>query len=521
MFRSHYTTALLLALATLALSALVTWLRPPLPRVQDEFSYLLASDTYAHGRMTNPTHPLWQHFETMHVIQQPSYMSKYPPGQGLMLAIGQVVTNRPIVGVWITSALAVVACYWLLLAFAPPKWATLGAACLILHPGFLLIWGQSYWGGTLAFAGGALVVGGALRLMRRGTPLRTTDGLWMVVGALVLAVTRPFEGVLTCLVVVLWMVVHWTRYGWPPLSRLALHGLLPQVLLSALGLWGLAQYNRAVTGDPLTMPYQVHEQMYGMCPLFLFQSPMPERHYRHDSLRKFHAEWSMNWYRDQQNWGGLLETKGNFLRWTALVLLPYALLVPVLALPWWRGTRWRWPLVALVAVWGVTQITIWNFPHYIAPVAPLVFVVVVEGLRNLRVAARHFTWNRLPVRLLVGVQVVLCVCAIAAWAADGDRGWNARRQAIQQSLEHQPGRHLVLVEYSPEHPPHEEWVWNEADIDGAKVVWARAMSPPQQAELMEYFRDREVWHLAADSPEPHLARFSAEPRHVATADSHP
>jgi hypothetical protein len=69
------------------------------------------------------------------------------------------------------------------------------------------------------------------------------------------------------------------------------------------------------------------------------------------------------------------------------------------------------------------------------------------------------------------------------------------RARLQARISRLPGQHLILVHYGVRDVPSKEWIYNRADIDNSKIVWARDMGSEANQELLCYFAKRHVWYV--------------------------
>jgi len=502
---------ILAALPVVLRMALLPGHPAPRPQVYDEFAHLLTADTLRHFRLANPPHPLHRFFETFYVIQQPSYSSIYPIGQGLALAVGRVLFGRPWAGVVLSVAAFCGLCYWMLRGWTTPRWALVGGVLAVIEFGPLNEWMNDYWGGAVSAVAGCLVFGALPRLRAQA---RRRDAVLLGLGLGVQLLTRPFESVLLVLCVILFFLPALRNRD----SARRLLRAVPIIALSAAPaiLLTLAQ-NRQVTGSSMTLPYMLSRYQYGVPTTFTIQpNPVPHNQLTPQQALAYRSQSSYHGAgTDTVNrYFGRLEYRARFYRFFFLTPLYLALPFFLLAL---REFRYAWVAMTLAIFALGSNFYPFFFPHYIAAVTCLFVLVSIVGLERL---------NRLS-RAAARLILLLSIAQFLFWyglhlAGDPDFSLEVRRYETWDWINHQggdrrssvvdalnevPGDHLVFVRYYPQHIFQDEWVYNEAEIDRAHIVWARDLGAQEDQKLIEYYPARTTWLLEPDFRPPRLTRY--------------
>jgi hypothetical protein len=496
---------LLLAMLPVALRLALLW-RFPVPTASgaDDFSYLLLADTLRHFRLANPTHPFHQFFEAVFVLQEPTYSSIFPLGQGLSLALGWALLGHPWAGVLLSVAALCALSYWMLRAWTTPGWALVGGLLAVAIFGPLNRWTNLYWGGAVSAAAGCLIFGAIPRLKERW---RIRDAILLGAGMGIQALSRPYESLFVAVAVALYFGKDWFRHSaarramtWAALA------FLPALLLT------LAQ-NRQVTGSFTTMPYQLSRYQYGVPAAFTFEpNPQPHRALTAEQDLDYRAQSAIHDEALDLGFMGRLGARVRFYRFFFLAPLYLALPVFLLALREWR---FRWVALTIVLLALGSNVYPYFYAHYIAVAACLFLLVSVTALDRLT----HISW------LAGAAHVILWICAFQFlfWygihLAGDDRMLFAMARyestdfidygdpdgyaAIDRKLAAAPGKHLVFVRYSSQHMFH-EWIRNAADPDNARVVWAADRGAEENEKLRRYYADRTAWLAEPDARPPLL-----------------
>ncbi len=455
----------------------------PQPLIHDEFSYLLAADTFAHGRITNPSPPYWVHLETPQQLMRPTYMSKYPPGQGLALALGQVLTGKPIVGAWLSTAAAVAAIYWMLLGFVSGPWALLGGLLTALQPQ-LVDWSQVYWGGSVAVIGSALLIGSWGRLM---LTISTAACIILAMGLIVLANTRPFEGLVLSVPLII-SLVRYQRQKW---RTIVVAAGVPLLLATI----AMGYYNFRITGRIFRIPYLEYASQYEIYPKFWLMPPRTAPVYRNGAMEFIHRYFEKNAYAGFSTMSGALEqSKYRFnVLFTTLASQAVLLLPLVAAILMRKELRVRWIFIAgalfVAALW--TEIFVFN--HYLAPLLPAAIVLILIGWRNMH----GWSWRGRPIGrgLALAVAVGFFTGAVMAVAQPKFRDPDMLDQQSTAALFPQlnQGRHVIFVSYSEMHSYHAELVHNLSDLQASRILWMRDRGDESNREVAALFSDRQIW----------------------------
>jgi hypothetical protein len=507
--RAPVTLTLLSAFIPVALRLLLLpVIGTPAPENTDEFVHLLNAEIYTRGNLAEKPHPLSHYLETIYVLQRPAYAGIYPPGQGLVLALG-ILCGHPWIGVLLSCALAGGCLYWFLSALFPAPWAFAASVLCGIRWFTVSYWGNSYFGGPLVAFGALLLAGSLLRLVRKPN---ATLSLTAALGWSCIWLVRPFESLAVLAAVISFILAHRRTVARTLPLRLPL--VWPALLCIAAAMLFTGLHNLRVTGSAFKLPYQQAQEQYGVPQNPLFLPVVADPGLRQSNLRQVYL-WQLEARQAMLTWPRGVELALQKPWFLFADLFGPVLLFAVVAI-WDCGgrSRRRMALVLTIVLLAPTLTYPFAASHYSAACAPLAAFFAAEAMRRLShkpsgLFRRSAKW-KWSVVLLVGLASLAdaSVFRLRSSMPEDRLAYQARRQVIA-TLEAMPGRHLVLVRYGSNHSFREEWVFNAADIDSSRIIWAVLPEDRPIEPLLTYFRSRAVWRLDADQRPAKLTRLSS------------
>jgi len=479
----------------------------PSPDIYDEFGHLFVADTLRHFRLANPAHALSQFFQTFFILQTPTYSSIYPIGQGIVLAIGRAISGYPWAGVLLSTSAFAALCYWMLRGWTTPAWALAGGFLTVIEFGPLNPWMNGYWGGTLAAGAGCLVFGALPRLTKQ---VRTRDALALGGGLAIHLLTRPYESIFLIIAVSLFLI--------PSVKRVV--GVMPVIALAVIPAIGITLLqDKSVTGLWTTLPYQLSQYQYGVPASLTFQpNPIPHRDLTPQQQLEYKSQLAFREGEKDTLKTYLLRLEYRVRYYRFFFLAPLSLAIPAFWFAAAREPRYAWVLLTLfIFALGINFFPAFQL-HYLGAVTCLFVLMSVVGLQQIS------RWSPEASRLIL----FLCLIHFAFWygmhlfedeqiapAMFNYETWDSinhrnpeRRIFVNGKLADFPGKLLVFVRYSPRHVFQDEWVYNEASIDSARIIWARDLGSEANKKLQALYPDREALLLEPDvRPLPQLGPY--------------
>ena len=505
-----WSLALLCGGISLAVAVGIGWRIGDLPPAyHDEYSYLFQAKTLLAGRFSFPSAPVHPElFDQMHVLNEGRMACRYYPGTGLWLA-PFVALGQPYWGPWLAGAIATMLIYWTGRELGGQFVGGVAGLTMALSPGIGLF-------GNLLLAHHPTLVGlsafllGIIRLRRTRSGW---DAALAGIGLSYAMLCRPMTAAGVGLpfgLDVLWWLIRGDESA--PADRGALPSDSPETrrarrvpVLLGLGLplvcgWCvMLAYNRDVTGEWLTSPYQRYTEIYTPRHVYGFNNVVRGERHLGPKVIDHYDRWA-------ENLTPSLAATNAFTRWVASWLwtvdaLPLLLTAVIVAGGAWRLDR-RWLLVAAAVLsLHAVHVPYWYVGimgwHYVFESAPLWCLLLAAATRSLFDGWSHSRHGGLKIWWLglIGLSLVGSYFGPAGvWRPRIEDGIGSlahprRQQAevrrwIEASVMDRPA--LVLVNQHETEASHLDFVTNDPGL-ATEILLARLRGG--EADLAAIARD--------------------------------